>query len=61
MRASGAVASLIRQVSGIRPGTRHALIAMAIGLAGLALVLAAGDIVGPPTNRDLANALATGG
>lgn len=45
----------------IRPGTRNALIAVAICLAGLGMAIALDNIIGPPTNRALADALAVGG
>ena len=50
-----------RRTAGIRPGTRNTLIAVAICLAGLGMAIALDNIMGPPTNRALADALAVGG
>ena len=47
--------------TGMRPGMRNTLIAVAICLAGLGMAIALDNITGPPTNRALADALAVGG
>ena len=61
MSESGRFASLSRHATGLRPEVRNALIAAGICLGSLVLVVAAGDMIGPPTNADLAEALARGG
>lgn len=50
-----------RRTTGMRPGMRNTLIAVAICLAGLGMAIALDNITGPPTNRALADALAVGG
>ncbi len=47
--------------SKIAPVTRKILVAVWLCLAGLALIIALGDIVGSPTDRSLATAVSIGG
>jgi hypothetical protein len=53
--------SLVQHFTGIRTTTRNVLIAAGVGLACLGLVAALGSFMGEPTDRALADAVATGG
>lgn len=61
MSSFHAFTSLARRVTGTRPGIRPVLAAAAVGLVALGLAVALGFAMPPPTNRPLADALATGG
>ena len=61
MSGSRRFAALVRHATGMSAATRNTLIAVGACLACLVVVLALGDMMGRPTNADLAAALATGG
>ncbi len=61
MMRSKSLPSVVQQFTGIRTTSRNIVIAAGVCLVCLGLVAALGSFVGEPTNRALADAVATGG
>jgi hypothetical protein len=61
MMASKSLPTLVQHFTGIRTTGRNILIAAGVGLVCLGLVGAFGSVTGEPTDRALAEAVATGG
>jgi hypothetical protein len=61
MMRSKSLPSLVQQFTGIRTTSRNVLIAAGVCLLCFGLVAAFSTFAGPPTDRALADAVATGG
>jgi hypothetical protein len=61
MMTTKSLPSLVQQLTGIRTTSRNIVIAAGVGLVCFGLLAAFGSFTGEPTDRALADAVATGG